>query len=153
LAGAPEAEDDAVAPEKLPETIDLGMIDFRHPPPRDLSEEDRTNVISKTLGRIWDGAEELRNGISPDSLQAGGNSGSELWMLLIVRMITRVAEPPPDFNGDEAMEEAKVVLHDYYARQDQLRQTLCDYIMTDFPSRFVDRLLKFEPSCTFISIE
>ena len=141
-----------MAVEALPETVDLGLIDFRHPPPRDLSDEDRTSVISNSLGRIWDGAEELRNDLSPDSLQAGGNSGSELWMLLIVRMITRVTEPPPDFSGDEAMEETReVTLHDYYARQDQLRQTLCDYIMTDFPSRFVCCLfLKFKLSSTFI---
>ena len=34
-----------------------------------------------------------------------------------------------DTNGEDALEM------DYYVRQDQLRQKLCDYIMADFPAR------------------
>lgn len=62
-------------------------------------------------------------------------------MLLLVRMVTRVAEPPSedidDAMGDDVKGEGQVAVHDFYARQDQLRQTLCDYIMSDFPSRCV----------------
>lgn len=56
-------------------------------------------------------------------------------MLLLVRMITRVAQPPVEEDAEEDSKE-RIVL-DFYARQDQLRQKLCDYIMADFPSRFV----------------
>jgi symplekin len=54
-------------------------------------------------------------------------------------MITRVAEPPEDLGGSskELTEESKDggAELDYYFRQDQLRQKLCDYIMADFPAR------------------
>lgn len=71
------------------------------------------------------------------------SSGNEMWMLLIVRMITRVADPEPSSsqNEDEAKEEDKIV--GFYSRQDKLRQTLCDYIMVDFPSRYV--ISSFQP--------
>jgi symplekin len=124
-----------MATEARPETIDLELGDFKLPSPKEWSGDDRTSIISGSFRRIWDGAEELR-GLSSDSFKAGGIPASELWMLLIVRMITRLAEPPLDFDGDDAMkDDSKDVVHDFYSRQDQLRQSLCDYIMADFPSR------------------
>ena len=75
--------------------------------------------------------------IAPESAAAGGSSAAEMWMLLLVRMITRVAEPPKDLGG-AAMDDANgedALEMDYYVRQDQLRQKLCDYIMADFPAR------------------
>jgi symplekin len=77
----------------------------------------------------------MGEGIAPESAQAGGNSAAEMWMLLLVRMITRVAEPPPDLDDSMGDVSKDVVVLDFYLRQDQLRQTLCDYIMSDFPSR------------------
>lgn len=109
-----------------------------------MDEGDRRQLIGGSVKRIWEGAEELKmNGesISADSTQAGGHSATEMWMLLLVRMVTRVAEPPPMAEGDDAMDtgDVEVAVHDFYARQDQLRQTLCDYIMSDFPARYVTR--------------
>ena len=107
-------------------------IDFKLLPPKDLSEEGRITLIKTSARRIWEGTSELRGDLVPaDSMQAGGSTATELWMLLIVRLVTRVAKPPLEL---EETEEDKQ-LTDYYARQDQLRQTLCDYIMSDFPSR------------------
>lgn len=124
------------------DALNLQLVDFKLPPPKELPEDDRINLIASAITRIWDGAEELKTMgevIPADSPQAGGNSAAEMWMLLLVRMITRVAEPPPTLGGDDAMDGSgnEMVVHDFYARQDQLRQTLCDYIMTDFPSRYV----------------
>lgn len=123
--------------------LDPGMIDFQHvdftlPPPIDLTEKERLSLISTSIARIWSGAEELRvsgSSVLPESEQAGGNSASEMWMLLLVRMVTRVAEPPWN---DEIMDDSnkgQVLEQDFLSRQDQLRQTLCDYVMADFPSR------------------
>jgi symplekin len=122
--------------------LDLGMIDFQRvdftlSPPKDLTEKERLSLISTSITRIWSGAEELRvSGLAvlPESEQAGGNSASEMWMLLLVRMITRVAVPPWN---DEFMDDSDQgqVEQDFFSRQDQLRQTLCNYIMADFPSR------------------
>ena len=123
--------------------LDPGMIDFQHvdftlPPPKDLTEKERLSLISTSITRIWTGAEELRvsgSGVLPESDQAGGNSTSEMWMLLLVRMITRVAEPPWHDESTDDSNQGQVVEQDFFSRQDQLRQTLCDYIMADFPSR------------------
>jgi symplekin len=60
---------------------------------------------------------------------------TELWMLLIVRMVTRVVEPLEEVTGTKTSEESMDVEPNFYARQDALRQTLCDYIMSDFPNR------------------
>ena len=123
--------------------LDPGMIDFQHvnftlPPPKDLTEKERLSLISTSINRIWSGAEELRvsgSGVLPESEQAGGNSASEVWMLLLVRMITRVAEPSWNDEPMDDSNEGQVVEQDFFSRQDQLRQTLCDYVMADFPSR------------------
>ena len=123
--------------------LDLGMIDFQHVdftlfPPKDLIEKERISLISNSITRIWSGAEELRvsgSGVLPESEQAEGNSALEMWMLLLVRMITRVAEPPWNDESMDDSNQGQVVEQDFFSRQDQLRQTLCGYIMADFPSR------------------
>ena len=91
-----------------------------------------------SVGRIWDGAEELKaDSVVPS--QWPGASPTDMWMLLIVRMITRVAhldgDPPLEDGGDETSQDKQAL--DFYSRQDNIRQTLCDYIMVDFPSRYV----------------
>lgn len=88
-----------------------------------------------SVGRIWDGAEELKVDSAVTS-QWPGTSPIDMWMLLIVRMVTRVAHldgDPSSASEDGGDGETKV---DFYSRQDNLRQTLCDYIMADFPSRY-----------------
>ena len=63
-------------------------------------------------------------------------------MLLIVRMITRVAPPTEASNESKdspTKDEGQDVEPDLLSRQDSLRQTLCDYIMSDFPTRCVCR--------------
>ncbi|KIL69469.1 hypothetical protein M378DRAFT_99051 [Amanita muscaria Koide BX008] len=111
----------------------LQAIDFKIPPPKDLSEDERISLIRTSITRISEGAFDLGTGelLPTDSIQTIGSSSVELWMLLIVRLVTRVTSPPPD-PGEE--EESKEIVN-YHSRQDKLRQTLCDYIMADFPSR------------------
>ncbi|KAH6916084.1 Symplekin tight junction protein C terminal-domain-containing protein [Coprinopsis sp. MPI-PUGE-AT-0042] len=123
-------------------TFNLPLGEFKLPAPPEWEEDDRGKVISKSLTRIWDGAVELKafgETIPADSSQAGGHSATELWMLLIVRMITRAAKPPEeDLEVKDEMKsgnDAASVVDEWYSRQDQLRQTICDYIMTDFPAR------------------
>jgi symplekin len=107
-------------------TPSLDLVDFKLPPPKELSEPDRLQLVQKTVERIWNNAQD---------------GSVEMWMLLIVRMITRVTEPPEEKETDiENVEEGKEGEEggevDFYARQDRLRQVLCDYIMADFPSRY-----------------
>ena len=118
----------------------LQPMEFKLPPPRDMSEGIRMELVTASVARIWTGADEL----PVDSLQAGGTSASEVWMLLLVRMITRVAHPATEEGPDDSEDNKELVINDFYARQDLLRQKLCDYIMGDFPSRFVLWLFSFE---------
>ncbi|KAJ7155526.1 Symplekin tight junction protein C terminal-domain-containing protein [Mycena crocata] len=111
----------------------MQLLDFKLPPPKALSDEERASLVRSSVSRIWDGSEDLKsNGeaLPPDSTQAGGHSPTEMWMLLIVRMVTRVIEPP-----STTLDEEDEVASDFYDKQDRLRQTLCDYIMSDFPAR------------------
>lgn len=72
----------------------------------------------------------------------------DMWMMLLVRMVTRAVKPPSSLSGEgeddtdaaaadakDGMEVVDARTEDFYERQDRLRQTLCDYIMADFPSR------------------
>lgn len=134
LSGPESLVDDRIEFDMDTIVNNLHAIDFKLLPPKDLSDEGRVTLLKVSMRRIWEGSSELRDGelIPADSTQAGGSSAIELWMLLLVRLITRVAKPPLEL--EETDEENKQAT-DYYTRQDQLRQTLCDYVMSDFPSR------------------
>ena len=110
----------------------LQMIDFKLPPPKEFSEEDRDLLIRESVTRIQTCGDEF----------AEGASGADLWMLLMVRLVTRLVEPPLDEVAVEAEKEkmdeseGKVLVDvNFYGRQDRMRQTLCTYVMDDFHSR------------------
>lgn len=129
-------------------TTNLTLLNFKLPPPREFSDSERTLIVTDSIQRIWTGAEEIRAsfvdaGVSPDTQIVSARGATDMTMLLLVRMITRVAKPPVevDEDGDEKMKEKESENEDaidaYYERQDQMRQALCEYIMSDFPSRYV----------------
>lgn len=115
-----------------PESLDLQLVEFKLPPPKDLDEEERITLLRVGVSRIWTGAEEARQG----SDVTHADPAQDMWMLLIIRMITRAAEQPDDVAQldieGKAEEDAVATLE---SRHDRLRQILCDYIMADFPSR------------------
>ncbi|KAJ7583294.1 Symplekin tight junction protein C terminal-domain-containing protein [Mycena floridula] len=118
--------------------IDLSLVDFRPPPPRDLTLAERTTVLSDSVTRIWDGGEEMRlNSSDPGAARSTDPPGGalDLWMVLLVRMITRVAEPPGNEVENEDEEARATRTEAFYETQDKLRQTLCEYVMADFTSR------------------
>jgi symplekin len=116
----------------------LQLTDFKFPPPRELSEDDRISLMRNSASRIWSGGADLISGEMTLESSQSNNNTVEMWMLLLVRMVTRVAEPPSletiiadDVkNDDTASQELEL-----YVRQDKLRQTLLDYVMSDFSSR------------------
>ncbi|KAJ7224372.1 Symplekin tight junction protein C terminal-domain-containing protein [Mycena pura] len=112
----------------------MQLLDFKLPPPKELSDEEKASLVLSSVSRICESSDDLKsNGevLPSDSAQAGGHSPTELWMLLLVRMVTRVVDVPPIYpeEGDQAL------VNDFHDRQDRLRRKLCDYIMTDFPAR------------------
>ncbi|KAF9245242.1 Symplekin tight junction protein C terminal-domain-containing protein [Melanogaster broomeanus] len=132
LSGGQEvADEEEEAPMIIPElALSLDLSDFKLPSPKDLSETDRNALMAGAVSRIC-GAEELQGGS-----HAVLASPNDMWMLLIVRMITRVAVPETEapHNEDELGQDDDKLI-DFYSRQDKLRRSLCDYIMSDFPSR------------------
>lgn len=109
--------------------MDLQLIDFKLPPPRELADVDRDLLIRGSLSRIWNDP-QLTDGSD------GHPQTAEMWMMLVVRMVTRVVNPSDKKNGGDAVKSNDDVLQEVvYARQDRLRQVLCDYVMADFPSR------------------
>jgi symplekin len=125
----------------------LQLIDFKLPPPKEPSDDERTSLMKNSVFRIWQEAQDTDGVVSVEPVATSGTSPTEMWMLLIVRIITRVAVPPSDEGGNtdentkKEQTEDEALESDFYVRQDRLRQTLCDYIMSDFPSRCVWWLL------------
>ena len=117
----------------------LDSGEFRLPPPKELAEDAREALIRGSLVRIWNGASELEaHDLSFDDVP--GMIPGDMWMILLVRLVTRVVDPtpsspPPAEGEEEPKDQAVVVPSEIYSHQDRLRQTLCDYIMADFSSR------------------
>lgn len=134
-------DDEALGVSPELDADQLMPLDFQVPPPPVLSETERAAAVKSAATRIWQSSGDLA--IGPH------NGGRDMWMLLLVRMITRVvdtedgkgkgrAEGEGEGEGNKSsdadvdMDEEMLEL---YERQDRLRKVLCDYIMTDFSGR------------------
>lgn len=115
-------------------TLTLEISSFH--PPKSLDDDDRNALVRSSLTRIWDGAKDLTTQ-EIDLSETQGFSPTDMWMLLLVRLVTRTADPPTPPDESDANEESSngAVVSDLYDRQDRLRQTLCDYVMADFGGR------------------
>ncbi|KAL4063109.1 Symplekin tight junction protein C terminal-domain-containing protein [Scleroderma yunnanense] len=135
LSGRDLAANEDVIQLDIPEDLlPLDLSEFKLPTPKDLSEDERVALMRGASSRISEGAEELEYTTSTSGSQLAG----DMWMLLIVRMVTRVAVPPesePPKEGAESSDVAESRLTTFYSRQDALRQALCEYILADFPAR------------------
>lgn len=120
--------------------VSLETGEFKLPPPKELAEDAREALIRGSLVRIWDGAKDLETSeFNLEAVDMPGMTPADMWMLLLVRLITRVVDPvpPPAPPEAETKEDTTVAVSEIYSHQDRLRQTLCDYIMADFPSRYI----------------
>ena len=123
------------------EEAELPVPDFKLPPARELDADDREGLMRKAIARIREGAKELvatesaYDASDPHHLKT---TPADMWMLLLVRMITRVSDPSVETEeNDVEMKAADAVAKrsEIYDRQDRLRHALCEYIMTDFSGR------------------
>ncbi|KAI0725434.1 Symplekin tight junction protein C terminal-domain-containing protein [Fomitopsis betulina] len=130
--GEPEvaSPEEAALDREMDLAEDLAPAEFRLPPPREFSVDERNAIVKIALGRISEGAKDLApmdNGVAAE--------GTDMSMLLIVRLVTRVTDPVLPGVTPEKADDGMDVVSEFYAHQDRLRQTLCDYIMDDFPGR------------------
>jgi symplekin len=118
---------------------ELVPLEFQVPAPAVLEEAERAATVKSAATRIWQSSGDLA--VGPQS------GGQDMWMLLLVRMITRVVDPEDGkgkakadgvvqrVTGPDADVEMDEGMVDLYERQDRLRKVLCDYIMADFSGR------------------
>jgi symplekin len=112
---------------------ELVPLEFQVPTPAVLGEAERAATIKSAATRIWQSSGDLA--VGPQS------GGQDMWMLLLVRMITRVVDPEDGkgkakaVTGPDADAEMDEEMVELYERQDRLRKVLCDYIMADFSGR------------------
>ena len=140
LSGVPEettvTQEELALDHEMDFSLESG--EFRLPPPKELAEDAREALIRGSLVRIWNGAKDLEtHDLSLELADVPGMTPADMWMLLLVRLITRVVDPAPASlpTDTESKEETVIAVSEIYSHQDRLRQTLCDYIMADFPSR------------------
>ncbi|KZT65655.1 hypothetical protein DAEQUDRAFT_696939 [Daedalea quercina L-15889] len=131
LSGEPEpaSPEEAALDREMDLAEDLAPAEFRLPPPREFSEVEQNAVVKSALARISEGAKDLAQ-MDMDVVA----EGTDMWMLLIVRLVTRVTDPAPP-SGTPEKTDGMDIVSEFYTHQDRLRQTLCDYIMADFPGR------------------
>jgi symplekin len=110
----------------------MQLADFKLPPPREHTEDDRIQLMQNSASRLWSSAVDLTTGDLALDSSHSSNSPTELSMLLLIRMVTRIVDPSSLKADETGHITADVAI---YARQDHLRQTLVEYIMSDFSSR------------------
>jgi symplekin len=131
-----QEDDDTLVTTKL-DANELLPLEFEVPPPSVLGEAERAVTVKSAATRIWQSSGDLA--VGP---QTGGR---DVWMLFLVRMVTRVVDPVDGKGkakadgaantGSDADEEMDEKMDELYERQDRLRRVLCDYIMADFSGR------------------
>jgi symplekin len=107
---------------------------FELPTAHELQPGELVALAEKMVNRVWEGSEDMRLNHPQSALDT---KSLDIWMLLTVRMFTRVAAPPLE-SGEHDISHAdntEQKIQDLYEKQDGLRQTLCDYIMGSFPAR------------------
>lgn len=143
LSGGQEAatQDGLVMDQEMELVLDLE--DFKLPPPKELPEEARDALVNGSLVRIWEGSKDLQAAdLGLD--EAPGIAASDMWMLLLVRLVTRVVDLAAlendklrrEKSDDDMPVEDDTLVSDIYSHQDRLRQILCEYIMADFSGRW-----------------
>lgn len=142
-------------PEDLPDGIELidveealKFADFKMPNPQLASEVEERALLKQSMTRIWKSSGDLVS-INDSALRtaAKGSSPADLWMLLLVRMITRANSPEEqtsDGNDNETSLELNVA--NSPQRHNEIRETLFNYIVDNFPSRSVFTQSTITPS-------
>jgi symplekin len=114
--------------------IPLKLINFKLPPPRALSETECQSTLKSAIARIRDTPQELNH--PPDVLGQTAHVGlpaSDMWMLLLVRMVTRAPTSDETMKEGQVKEESDLKL--VKTLDDDRRRTLCNYVLEDFSSR------------------
>ena len=127
---------------------DFGLHEFKLPAPRLLTTKQKSAMAQSALQRVRKRGEESLAAAIASSTAAtldGSVAETELWMLLIVRIITRGAyEPEGEAGGGEGESTAMVKARNASREaSERMRRILCDYVLGDFANRFVNFSRRF----------
>ena len=91
------------------------------------------------MSRIWNTNGLLGNStVAFLNQQVGqGASSEDLWMLLLVRMITRASPGEGAAGVDDEGEKLESMQVGAVSVKERIRQIVFDYVLTDFPGRLV----------------
>lgn len=138
----PTQDADMSAPEvagDLEKDIPLKLINFKLPPPRALSKTEQETAMQSAITRIRESAQELNPPPDvPGQVAQVGIPALDMWMLLLVRMVTRASASDETVKESGLKEEDGIKLAK--TRDDERRRTLCNYVLEDFSSRLVLKL-------------
>ncbi|KAG9104316.1 hypothetical protein FRC06_003605 [Ceratobasidium sp. 370] len=118
------------------ETVPLDPGTFALPPPKDLSDAARNRLVRSSVTRMWDTGEGQMQGEVGRARGRGGEMGlppEEMWMLVVVRMISRGAGGQMGEGEGEDRERALVQQGAF--REDAMRHLLLEYVLDDFSAR------------------
>ena len=107
MSGDAEPVDEAEAAlDHDMDVAELPLTDFKLPPAQELDADDREALVRKAITRIREGAKELATHDLLDVVDALASkiTPADMWMMLLVRMVTRVSDPAA--GADEEEEEA-----------------------------------------------
>ncbi|KZP01587.1 hypothetical protein CALVIDRAFT_532363 [Calocera viscosa TUFC12733] len=129
-----EAED-----EDIIQSLRLAKYDLPLPQPVDPSS--RTKIIQSALARVWDNGKEMElmdvhtsEESEADNIKAvTGLPPHEIWMLTLVRMVTRGSASSGEGLGIE--EGSLTPPSRIHPTADDIRQRLYDFVLGDFPNR------------------
>ncbi|KAG9093472.1 hypothetical protein FS749_014324, partial [Ceratobasidium sp. UAMH 11750] len=118
------------------ETVPLDPGTFALPPPKDLSDVARNGLVRSSVTRIWDTGEGQPQGEVGRARRKGGEMGlppEEMWMLVVVRMMSRGAGGQ---GGEgEGEDRGRALVQQGAFREDAMRQMLLEYTLDDFSAR------------------
>lgn len=112
----------------------LRFVEFKLPPPKELTDSDMRAMQKSSMTRIWESSKDLvvSSDVTAGPLQE--SRSQDLWMLLLVRMLTRSS--PGKVEEEEPVEEKEELMEvDNLPRHERVRHILFDYIMSNFPAR------------------
>lgn len=82
---------------------------------------------------------------------------SDMWMLLLIRMVTRGPSQPSFGKSEEFIDDSSTSTVDLKGKgkagtNDEMKHTLCDYIVADFASRYRYFMISFHSFNSLISL-
>ncbi|KZT59495.1 hypothetical protein CALCODRAFT_430835 [Calocera cornea HHB12733] len=122
----------------------LRLANYDLPLPQPVDDTSRTKIIQSALARVWDNGKEMELLEAQTSEQSDidgikavtGLPPHEIWMLTLVRMVTRGPASAGDILGSLKSEEGSPSPSGRLRpTADDIRQRLYDFVLGDFPNR------------------